>query len=364
MKKILFSAYSLELGGIETSLVSVINYLAKQNYDITLVLEKNQGMFLNKIDKRIKIIEYSPSYNKSIVISKTKNLLKRICFYLKNKNKFDCACSYATYCKMASMTARIASKNNILWVHNNYYSFFNENSDKYIKFFDSINAHKFKNIIFVSEEAQKQYINKYGILKENTLVCNNLIDYNRIYNLSNENINLKIDKKKKVFLNVGRHDEHQKKLTRLLDAAKRLKEDNEEFILLVVGEGEQTKYYKEIVEKYKLDENIFFIGKTTNPYPYYKISDCIILTSDFEGNPVVYLESKVLNKPIITTNVSDSDKDIAPKYGIVTKKNTEDIYMAMKEFIKNGFDIKEKFDPEQYNKEIIKKIEDIIEERV
>ena len=42
MKKILFAAYSLDLGGIETALVTLINYLAKKQYDITLVLEKKR----------------------------------------------------------------------------------------------------------------------------------------------------------------------------------------------------------------------------------------------------------------------------------------------------------------------------------
>ena len=32
----------------------------------------------------------------------------------------------------------------------------------------------------------------------------------------------------------------------------------------------------------------------------------------------------------------------------------------MEEFINNGYEIKNKFDPEKYNNEIIKKIEDII----
>ena len=55
MKKILFSAYSLEIGGIETALVTLLNSLINK-YNITLVLEKKQGDFLKDIDKRIEII--------------------------------------------------------------------------------------------------------------------------------------------------------------------------------------------------------------------------------------------------------------------------------------------------------------------
>ena len=45
MKKILFSAYSLDVGGIETALITLLKYL-KNDYEITLVLEKKTRRFL------------------------------------------------------------------------------------------------------------------------------------------------------------------------------------------------------------------------------------------------------------------------------------------------------------------------------
>lgn len=359
-KKILFSAYSLDLGGIETALISLINYLAQKEYDITLVLEKKQGIFLNKLNENIKVIEYKPSYCKLKIISKLVNTFKRIKFIAKYKNKFDFSCSYATYCQMASFVARTASENNALWVHNNYFEFFNKNEQEYKSFFSKIQSSEFKNIVFVSNESKEQYIDKIGNTNNNLIVCNNLIDYKKIQSLSNEKIELKKEENVITFLNVGRHDEKQKKLTRLFNAAKKLVEENLQFRIILVGEGEETENYKKIVESYNLNDKVIFIGKTTNPYPYYKIADSIILTSEFEGYPVVYIEAQILEKPIITTNVSDSELEINNKYGIVINKDDESIYNAMKEFIKNKFIIKEKFQPEKYNEDIIKKVEEMI----
>ena len=48
MKKLLFGAYSLDIGGIEKALVILVNKLQEKGYDITLVLEKKQGIFLNE----------------------------------------------------------------------------------------------------------------------------------------------------------------------------------------------------------------------------------------------------------------------------------------------------------------------------
>ena len=74
MKKLLFSAYSLDVGGIETALVTLLNELAKKQYEITLVLEKKQGIFLEDIDKKIRIIEYLPSNNKNVFLLRNRNI--------------------------------------------------------------------------------------------------------------------------------------------------------------------------------------------------------------------------------------------------------------------------------------------------
>ena len=50
----------------------------EKGYDITLVLEKKQGIFLNEINPQIKIIEYAPSDSKNIIQRKLINLFKRI----------------------------------------------------------------------------------------------------------------------------------------------------------------------------------------------------------------------------------------------------------------------------------------------
>ena len=57
-KKILFTAYTLDVGGIETALVNLLNELIKK-YDITLVLEKKQGVFLKELNNNIYLLSSS-----------------------------------------------------------------------------------------------------------------------------------------------------------------------------------------------------------------------------------------------------------------------------------------------------------------
>ena len=385
MKKILFSAYSLDVGGIETALVTLLKYLVK-DYDITLVLEKKQGMFLEDLPKEIKIITYTPSSIKLNFIRKAINFIKQFIFKLKYKNKYDFSADFATYSMPASFVARTASKNNAIWIHNNYMNFYDNNIGQYRKFFKTLKIQNFKKIVFVSELDKKVFIAQFPELIKNTLVCNNLINYERIQKLSNEKIpdedlekifgkgykNITKEDKKvlnssnslaknkiPIFINVGRHDEKQKKISRIIEATEKLNKQGFDFKVLLIGKGTNTKDYQNLIKEKNLN-NIIMLGAKKNPYPYFKLSDCFILSSQFEGYPVVFVEAQILGLPILTTNVSDSKKDIDGIYGQVVENSEKSVYKGMKQVLEKGI-TSTKFDPEKFNEEITQKVKQIIE---
>ena len=225
-------------------------------------------------------------------------------------------------------------------------------------------------------------------------MCNNLIDYKRIQKLANEKIpdedlkkifgenylenkakldlnksiknakahskqKIDVEKNEPIFLNVGRHDEKQKRLSRIIEATEKLNKNGFEFKVVLVGKGTNTKDYEKIIKEKNLN-NIIMLGAKKNPYPYFKLSDCFLLSSQFEGYPVVFVESEILGLPIITTDVSDSKKDIDGKYGQVVENSEKGVYRGMKNFLEKGLKT-EKFDPEKFNQEITKKVKKIIE---
>ena len=366
MKKLLFAAVTLDLGGIETALVTLLNELAKNNnYDITLVLEKKQGLFLNDLDKKIKIIEYTPNNNRIIVLRKLINLTKQFIFKFKYKNKFDFSCCYATYSNPDAFVARVASKNSVLWCHCDYLSYFYEDVSKTKEFFEEKKYSEFKKIVFVSKKSKDSFLKLYPECEEKAICINNLIDYKKILKNAEEIIEEKElfrDKNITTFINLRRHEERQKRLSRIIEAARLLNQDDEtknKFRIIFVGDGADTKYYKELIEKYQLDNEIILIGRKKNPYPYLKKSDCVILTSDYEGFPVVYVESMILNKPIITTEVSGTDEIKEKGFAIIIPKDTSKIYETMKKFIQKEFNIKHEFNVEKYNNEILEKIKNL-----
>ncbi len=358
MKKILISAKNLKIGGIEKSLINLVNELLEQKYKITLVLEERKGELLPEVKERVKIIKYSPCKSKFKLFRKTINLIKRVKFIIRYGRRFNTSISFATYSKPGSFVARMASKNSCLWCHADYLSLFKEDKEKMEEFFDELHYEKFSKIVFVSKIAVENFKKVFPELK-NVYYCNNLIDYQKIYEQTREIIELRYSKKQVTFLNVGRHDEDQKKLSRIIKAAARLKEDKYNFRIIFIGDGKDTEKYKRLVRVYNLGENIIFEGAKVNPYPYYKISDCVVISSDYEGYPVVFLESFILNKPIITTNISDY-KDVQQGRGIVVQKTVNEIYLAMKRFIEEGFKITKSFNVVKYNEEVKEQLKEII----
>ena len=358
MRSVLIAAKDLKIGGIEKSLIELSNYLEESGYIVTLALENKEGVLKNQLNNKIKIIKYKPNTCKITILRKAINLFKKINFIIKYINKFDISISYTTYLKSSSFIARVASKDSILWCHADYLSLFNNDRNKMEDFFEDILYYKFKKIVFVSKIGKENFL-KIFPEQQNVYFCNNLINSKKIYEMANEKINLRYNQEITTFLNVGRHDEKQKRLSRIIKSSAILKEQKYKFRVIFVGSGSDTIKYKKMVEKYQLEKNIIFVGEKENPYPYYKISNCVILSSDYEGYPVVFLESYILNKPIITTKVSDYE-DIKNKRGIITEKNTKSIYNAMKLFIKDGYTIKEDFDVTKYNFEIKNKLKEIL----
>jgi len=355
MKKILITGYNLDIGGIETSLINLLKSFDLNKYEITLVLEKKEGIFLSHVPENIKVIDYDLCYSKNIFYRKIKNYLTFLRWKKHNKNKYDFSICFATHSRLGALLALTGSKNNAMWIHGNYCKCFDYDMKKLTNFFRGIKLDKFNNYVFVSHENKNETI-KYYKLEGNLYVINNIIEGDKIIKKSKEKIEYE-KPKKTLFVNVSRHDEVQKKISRLIEASRRLAEDGYQFELLLVGDGKDNNFYKELVDKYKLNEVVKFVGKKANPFPYYKLADAIVLSSQSEGYPVVFNEARVMNIPLITTKVSDYN-DIKDKFGIVTEQ--EEIYIGMKQFLEQGFAIEEKFDYTKYNQNILKEIDSII----
>lgn len=360
MKKILIASYNLDFGGIETSLINLLKNIDLNKYKVTLVLERIEGAFLKDLPNGVILKEYKVSTSKNIIIRKFINLFKRIKWILFNYKRYNASICYATYSGPCGFVARTSSNNKILFVHNNYFQLFKNNKDDTKNFFDNLKIEKYNHAVFVSNESKKDLCKIYTSLRERFITINNLIDAKKILKLSEKKINYKKGVKK-IFLFVGRLDEHQKRLTLLLKVAKKCKEEKIKALFWIVGSGPDEKMYKDIVKNNNLD-NVVLFGAKKNPYPYMKACDYLILTSRYEGFPVVYNEAIILEKPIITTiDVSDDYVSIPNRFGYVV--NEDNIFDKVKELSTVKEKIKETVDYENLNKKRMELIERVMEHK-
>ena len=147
-----------------------------------------------------------------------------------------------------------------------------------------------------------------------------------------EKLNIK-PKNKKLFVFVGRLDDDAKKVGKAIRLMKELKD----CVLWLVGDGPAKEQYETLVEKEKLTTRVKFLGRQKNPYPYMKKADYLIMTSDYEGFPVTYLEAITLELPIITTiDVSDDKLNIGKDYAFIISKDEKEMLKQVKEIIKEN----------------------------
>lgn len=62
MKKILVSSFDLEIGGVERSLINMLNSFDYENYDVDLMLYSHTGELMHLIPNRVNLLKESDDY--------------------------------------------------------------------------------------------------------------------------------------------------------------------------------------------------------------------------------------------------------------------------------------------------------------
>lgn len=361
MKKILFCANSLCIGGIEKSLINLLKKINYEKFQIDLILESKSGELLEQVPKNVNIIEYKVYNLKNKIFQKFLNYINQLKWTIKYKNKYDTSICYATYSYADNKVARISSKNNILFIHSDYTKLYNENELK--NFFDTRNISEFSKIIFVSNESKENLLKYYPNIANKSKVINNIIDIDTIIEQSNKKCDIEFDKNCINLLFVGRLEEDSKNILYQLELIKELKSTFNNIKLYIIGEGKDKEQYISFIKNNNLEKEVLLLGPKTNPYPYIKECDYLLLTSNYEGYPVLFNESIVLNKNIISTiKISDDYTEIGNNFGFLISKELSKSIKEISNIINNKLDNSNKINIQEINKERIKKLEELFNE--
>lgn len=335
MTSILFLIPTLQGGGAEKVLINLVNNLNSKHYDITVKTLLNRGVFEKQLNSNIK-------YQSSIKIEN--NFIRKILLYIISflipakishklivKKKYDIEIAYLE----GVPTKIIAASNNknsrkIAFVHTDLSE--NYRLTKVYKNVEECHTSykKFDNVVFVSHTALNGFEKFIGTLS-NSFVLHNVIDEKKILKMSKEFVVAK-PTDKVTFLSIGRLS-IEKGYDRLIDATKRLNNENFNFEIHILGEGDERKKLESLIAERNI-ENIKLLGFRDNPYPYMAMSDMVISSSRVEGYSTVIVEALILNKAVLTTNCAGMDEILDNgKYGIIVDNSVKGIYEGLKSIL-------------------------------
>lgn len=161
------------------------------------------------------------------------------------------------------------------------------------------------NVITVSKQVKDDLIDSFKVKSENIRIINNYVDKKAIQVKAQENIdNYIFEKNIRYIINIGRFSD-QKAQWKLLKAYKvALDNGLQNTKLILMGHGEYTDELKQLTVDLSISENVDILPFNINPYKYMKKTHLFVLSSIFEGFPIVLAEASSLGIPFVGSRKS------------------------------------------------------------
>ena len=130
--------------------------------------------------------------------------------------------------------------------------------------------------------------------------------------------------------------------------------------LVIAGDGPLRAALQSEIDSRGLSNAVKLVGHTKNPYSLMGLSDAFVLSSDYEGQPMVLLEALVLGVPVITTSFGSVQGALPPGIGKIVEPDDTSLANAMMDHVMHPVD-RRIFDVARYNSRAIEEFEKIID---
>jgi len=285
--KILQLIFNLASGGAQKITVDLSNQLVETNKVYLCVIQTDKdeelSFFKEQLNEKINYINlgFEKGFNYKMFF-KIFNVLRSV--------KPDVVHAHLNT-KLYLFIPSIVYKNRIKFIHTIHNL---ANIDVGFNWQKKINKFFYKNsfikAVAISEECKSSflefYTNKNVNLVENGIAVPDKT--NKYYSVQKEINSLKNMPSDKVFIHIARFSE-QKNQKLLISVFNRLMQENKGVILIVIGNGFDTKEAKRLIKT--SDPGIKYLGKRTNIQDYLLNSDAFVLSSLWEGLPISLLEA-------------------------------------------------------------------------
>jgi CDP-glycerol glycerophosphotransferase (TagB/SpsB family)/glycosyltransferase involved in cell wall biosynthesis len=124
------------------------------------------------------------------------------------------------------------------------------------------------------------------------------------------------------FVTLGRFST-EKNQSRMLRAFAKVHRENSATRLLLIGYGPLRGTLEHLIVELGIGDSAHLVGPLENPFPLLNAADCFVLSSDYEGQPMVLMEAALLGLPIVSVSFS-TVADALPIGSALVVEQTDD----------------------------------------
>ena len=333
---ILIFSQAMELGGVERSLLGLLDSIDYDRYDVDLFLMRHSGELMPYLNPKVNLLPEIPQYA-SLAVPMT-SLLRRGQFRvlfgrLRGKyaaRRFDqrnpsdkssiTALTYSHKYTLSSMPQisdktydlaisfltphyfareRVKAKKYAAWIHTDYTALSFDRPAE-LAMWSGYDA-----ICGVSEFVSQGFRRTFPELAGKVQTIENILPKELICKqTSHPQTDMPSDGAIKI-LSIGRFCE-AKNFDNIPDICRRLIESGLDVKWYLIGYGGDEPLIRQKITEAGMEERVIILGKKDNPYPYLRACDLYVQPSRYEGKAVTVREAQLLGKPVVITNYATS----------------------------------------------------------
>ena len=282
MKEIAIFQTDFQVGGVQRSLVNILNKIDYSKCHVDLYIF-DEGCFFDMPDhENLRVIQVPPMPRWVRLVYF--GLVRAFARDVTGGKAYDVAVDFNSYqhdCAVGVIksNAKKRVKYRILW------HFFKGK----LPYYDAFAP--------VSPGLVEGFRRTTGITDKPIIPILNYIDTDEIFRKVGDPVDLEVDPGKLNLCSVGRLC-HQKGYDLLLGYLAQVKKSRPEFHFYFIGDGPDRRALEDLARTLGLWENVTFLGNQPNPFPYMNKMDGFVLTSRYEGQGMVIWEAKALGLPL------------------------------------------------------------------
>ena len=338
---ILIFSQAMELGGVERSLLGLLDSIDYDRYDVDLFLMRHSGELMPYLNPKAKLLPEIPQYA-SLAVPMA-SLIRRgqfgvLCGRLQGKlaaRRFDkhhpsdkqpsvAALTYSHKYTMRSMPQisdktydlaisfltphyfardRVKAKKYAAWIHTDYTALSLDRTAELVMW------GKYDAICGVSEQASKGFQTASPELAGKVQTIENILPKELICKQAGEPQTDMPSDGSVLLLSVGRFCD-AKNFDNVPDICLRLATDGLDVKWYLIGYGGDEPLIRQKIAEADMQDRVIILGKKDNPYPYMRTCDLYVQPSRYEGKAVTVREAQMLGKPVVITNYATSSSQL------------------------------------------------------